>query len=523
MLLAASNNESGPAKRIETNDVYLISDLHLADGRATPFGKFTQGENFFWDESFQRFLQKIATRSNGRSQTLIINGDFLDFLRVCRIPFKREPDNQGFVKRWFNFLRRVSHIPSERESDDRKLVERWLNFLVLIDHPARANDLYAAVKSEKTYGFRTNDYKCIWKLLLMFEGHKVFFNALRSFTLRNRNQLLIIKGNHDLEFHWEAVRQAFVFFLAREKPQAYKQLNPRIHFFQQSVVINNELHIEHGHLYERMTCADTITPPDNPDELLLPAGSLFNRYVINKLEAIEPLFDNIKPPTSILKAVAMRHPRRILTIVFRHFIGACKIIRKAHPRFAGKIFWKVLSLSLPIIVGGILLAGGFYYLLQSAVEEPAAIAGLTLVASFLSGVIVRGIQNKITGIDEPSSLLSDAQRIFKKNHSLKLITFGHTHASEMSPVADDCWYVNSGTWIPHVDVQLDEVQDKDTFCVLRILNDNGTLRREPLLRWDDQRDELERMIVMEKPAAESFTRWVSRAAQELFGGAKELQ
>ena len=156
MPLAITHNRTEPSECRDLNDIFLVSDLHMADGRTGPFGKFTQGENFFWDESFKRFLRNISSTSNGKSQTLVINGDFFDFLRVDR-------------------------IPDRKQAEDAKLVERWKSFLEAINHPAASGDLYAADKSESEYGFKTNDYKSVWKLLLIFEGHKIFFDALRSF------------------------------------------------------------------------------------------------------------------------------------------------------------------------------------------------------------------------------------------------------------------------------------------------------------------------------------------------------
>ncbi len=474
MPLAITHNHAEPSECHDMNDIFLVSDLHMADGRTGPFGKFAQGENFFWDESFERFLRKISATSNGKSQTLVINGDFLDFLRVDRIPDKRR-------------------------AEDAKHVERWKRFLGSINHPAANSDLYAADKSESEYGLKTNDHKSVWKLLLIFEGHKVFFEALRSFLGKDENKLVILKGNHDLEFHWEAVRQAFAFLLADEDAERYNAFNQRINFYQKLVVINKELHIEHGHVFEPLTYATPDTLPDNPAELLLSVGSLFNRYVINKIEEIEPLFDNIKPPTNILKAVALHYPRKFLKIVFRHLVGAWRIVRKRHFLFAAKIIGKIFSVGLPLLVF-VALAAVLYFKLQNAIADDVGRWVLNAVASLLGALAVRWVQSKFAGADSSKSLLSHAKEVYRKNSSLKLITFGHTHTSEMSLVSDDCWYCNSGTWIPNIEINTSKVQDTNTFCVLHVINNNGALQREPLQRWNDERGELERVILFETSA-----------------------
>ncbi len=466
MPLAQTYNEPSLASWTDRNDVYLVSDLHMADGRTGPFGKFTQGENFFWDESFDRFLKGISQQ--GHSQTLVINGDFFDFLRVNRIPHKENPE-------------------------DAALVQHWTSFLKAVNHPAASLDLYSADDSEKEYGFKTHDYKSVWKLLLIFLGHKVFFDALRQFLQKDDNRLLIVKGNHDIELFWEAVRQAFVFFLANDDAQLYAIFNERTRFYQQSLIINNEMYIEHGHLLEEITGGASDTLPGNPQELALPVGSLFNRYVINKIEEIDPLFDNIKPPTNILKAVALHYPKKIFKIVFYHFIGAWKIVRKNHVAYAAKIIGKIFGVGLPVLVFAA-LAGFLYFKLQTLIASDVVRWIINTAISLLGAAAVRWVQSRLAGADQSVSLLSCAKSIYQKHPALKLITFGHTHTSEMNLAGPDCWYLNSGTWIPTIEIDTYKVRDTNTFCVLRVLNKNGSLQREPLLRWNDDSRDLEQTI-----------------------------
>ena len=468
MPLALTHNFIEPAEWTDANDIFLVSDLHMADGRTGPFGKFTQGENFFWDESFARFLEETGRSASKRTQTLVVNGDFFDFLRVDR-------------------------IPNKEHTEDISLVQRWTTFLKAIDHPAAGRDLYQADASEKEYGFKTNDFKSVWKLLLIMEGHMHFFDALRSFLGKDGNRLLVLKGNHDLELYWESVRQAFVYFLADDRAQEYEAFNSRITFLQRSITINKSLYIEHGHMYDEVTHSDRDTLAQNPSELDLPVGSLFNRYVINKIEEIEPLFDNIKPPTEILKAVALQYPSKLLKIIFHHLVGAWKIVRKNHVKYAARIVGKIFSVGLPVIVFGVLLVLLYLKLRDLATSDTIKWI-VNTVGSLAGAFAVRWIQNQLMGVDSSSSLLEFAETVHRRNSALKLVTFGHTHVSEMHLVGGDCWYINSGTWIPTIEIGSNKVRDTNTFCVLRIVNNNGILQREPLLRWDDERGGLEELV-----------------------------
>jgi UDP-2,3-diacylglucosamine pyrophosphatase LpxH len=472
MALPLTQNFHGLTSYNETNDLYIVSDLHLADGRIAPFGKFSHGENFFWDEAFGRFLDAIGSATNAPSQSLVINGDFLDFLRV-------------------------DHVPSREDPADIARVQRWKDFLSMIGHPSAGNDLFLCDSNESTYGFKTNDYKSVWKLLLIAEGHPAFFNALGRFLTRGENRLIIVKGNHDLEFYWEPVRQALVFVLAGRNSDLVPVVNRRIRFFQDAVMINRELYIEHGHRFEPITWATPETLPGQPSELLLSVGSLFNRYVINKIEELDPLFDNIVPPTDVLKAVAIHAPSKLCRIIFTHVVGAWKIVRKDHYGFAARIVGKIFGLGLPVLVFAGLL--GFLYInLSSTLPDGVVKWLLNVVASLLGALAVRWVQNTLMGAGSSPSLAADAEQLCRQNPDVKCVTLGHTHFSEMRECgAGNAWYINTGTWIPILEVKSNRVEDTNTFCVLRVRNDNGRLQREPLLKWNDTLGELEHLIMFD--------------------------
>jgi predicted phosphodiesterase len=473
MQLEPIHSETGTFEVNETNDVVLFSDLHLADGRREPFGKYTHGENFFWDESFARFLKKLSEGAKERSQTLVSNGDFLDFLRVDRVPLRSA-------------------------SEDTPLVLRWRQFLFSISHPAALDDLYSVDTSESVYGFKTQDHKCVWKLLLIFEGHTLFFTALREFILAKDNRLILVRGNHDAEFYWDSVCQAFVYFLADGDTSLYDRLRRRVTFCQQAVVLNQQVHIEHGHAFDPLCSVSQDTLDANPKELLLSVGSLFNRYVINKIEEIEPLFDNIKPSTQILKAIAFHYPGKMLAIMFRHLRGAWRMVRKWHLWYATRMVGQLLGVGIPVFVF-VAMAVILYSRLESTTPDGPLKWVVSSLASLISAIAVGWVQMRVSGGGASSSLLKNARDLLAKRTELKLITFGHTHGVEMSMAGADCWYVNSGTWIPQIDTSTSKVQDTDAFCVLRLTRKIGGFERHALVRWNDTVRELEPLIIFSEP------------------------
>jgi hypothetical protein len=72
-------------------EIFVVSDLHLADGQRKD-GRYSGTENFFYDASFRRFLRYANLR--GPNAMLIINGDFIDFLRVLYRPRQKEDFNE---------------------------------------------------------------------------------------------------------------------------------------------------------------------------------------------------------------------------------------------------------------------------------------------------------------------------------------------------------------------------------------------------------------------------------------------
>lgn len=108
------------------------------------------------DAEFQYMLAEHA-RAHDDASLLVLNGDSFDFLRIVKTP--------------------------ETERD----IERWTAALADLGVVKEPQDL-AVSRHDRTYGFKTQDYKCIWKLLWIATGHPDFFAALRGWVeLRARS------------------------------------------------------------------------------------------------------------------------------------------------------------------------------------------------------------------------------------------------------------------------------------------------------------------------------------------------
>jgi UDP-2,3-diacylglucosamine pyrophosphatase LpxH len=279
----------GFAPPLLDHDLLVVSDLHLSEGRLRVepppggllppgAGKFSRNEDFFFDEQFARFLLWHQERRRARPLHLVVNGDFLDFLQVIEV-----------------------------EGADR---------------------------GESGPG--TGPEETELKLVQVARGHWVFFEALAGFVVAG-NSATIIRGNHDVELCHAAVRLRLLELLR----EAYRQRAARdpeyarrpargaidgatVRFADWFYYEERNLWIEHGNQYESTNSFRYWLAPLLPaneqgtlrEEIDLPLGSFFVRYLFNKVEETAPFADNVKPPTRFVRWLVSRHPLTALRFVF---------------------------------------------------------------------------------------------------------------------------------------------------------------------------------------------------------------
>jgi UDP-2,3-diacylglucosamine pyrophosphatase LpxH len=244
-------------------ELIVISDLHLSDGKNTRTRKYSRNEDFFFDREFKRFLEHLQKKPPKKH--LIIAGDMFDFLQVT-------PDLE-----YFNDYPQVSGL---NESD--------------------------ITKRDREYGFGTQEKKTVWKLRVIAKGHKEFFDAVASFISKG-NSLSIISGNHDIELYWSKVQDEFreIIFESKAASVTKYQVEKNINFFSW-FYYDEELktYIEHGNQYDTFNSFEYFLYPrleHGSEKVWLPFGSYFVRYFFNKLEEIHPFADNIKPSKKYMR------------------------------------------------------------------------------------------------------------------------------------------------------------------------------------------------------------------------------
>lgn len=441
---------------------FVVSDLHTGAGLARD-GTYDGLENFFADAAFVRFLEWAHCRAAGRGALLVINGDFIDFLRIVNLP------------------------------DDDGAFEEWSRMLAELGISRTAADLRASITAkERRFGLKTHDYKSVFKLSVAARGHGDLFDGLAAWLARG-HRLVVTKGNHDLEWYWRAVRNQLRFILAaamvrqemaQNIPQALtERVLAGVSFADNAVLLDRNVYIEHGHRYDKFTTV--LDGPVLPGgvELNIPFGSFFNRYVINTVELRYPFADKVRPAEHLLALMVQQHFPTAMKLLLAHIPFMVLIIPKGYYRY---MLSRVIPLAAALIaplallawnlrssLGSLLFHGSSTGLISSMEQQ----LGLPVLSYFL-GRLVAYLQ-----LQEPSDLDGAARALLEGHPDFRLVTLGHTHNPDQLALGGRR-YCNTGTWIPVVEVSTLEVRDDRTYTFIEI--DNGAeLGQIRLQRWND--------------------------------------
>ena len=467
------------------DEVFVVSDLHLADGQSED-GRYDGSENFFCDSSFRRLLSQAHGNLKSTNAILIINGDFIDFLRITYIP-----------------------------RGDSQFTE-WQQILERIGIKKAIAELKSSIsKRELSYGLKTNDYKSVLRLDIAVNGHTEFFEALAQW-LGSGHRLIIVKGNHDLEWYWQPVRNYLRLALARRlaaqlsstdiKDVLENRVLPKITFIDDSLVIDEDIYIEHGHRYDKYAHVVGPSTLNNDDqELNIPFGSFLNRYVLNNIELNYPFLDNIRPSTNILPLLIRERLPLALKLLFKHVPFVFLIIPKGYYRYMfSQVFWLFLLVIVPVLFIVWLILGMFGHGLDllTTPSQPQSFLHKTVftVLTSIASLIISYALARVVGrlnLVEPGDLTRYAREKLAEKSSYCLVTFGHTHNPDQFK-ENGRWFYNTGTWIPIVEMSSAELREDKTYTFLHLEPDATGKLAGILKRWEDGAGRAEPAVVIKR-------------------------
>jgi UDP-2,3-diacylglucosamine pyrophosphatase LpxH len=471
------NDYGNPTVTLESagRDIFVISDLHVAAGKSND-GRYAGTENFYSDDALSRWLSYCHEQVAGPA-ILIINGDFIDFIRIDDFPV----------------------YPSE--------FAEWRKVLQKLGIEKTKEELEASIsRKEKEYGLKTDDYKSVWKLQKAVSGHPLIFDALAEWLNRG-HELWIVKGNHDLEWYWPRVRNYLKLVLSERVGYAHsvyagetseEVIPDSIRFFDHSLLIDGSIYIEHGHSYDKFSNVVGNAIWGKGTELNIPFGSFFNRYLLNRIELSYPFLDNVRPAQNILPLLIRERFPLALQFLFHHIPFLVRIIPKNYYAY---MLQRVVPVLLAVVLPAILVIYSLSQYVGPARIQLKVPSFLLSGALNLMGMVLSYFLARIVAfmqLKEPNDLSAAAQELFDQNPALRKVIFGHTHHPTQFRNGEK-WFFNTGTWITVVENSTAAILPDKTFVFLHIPGEARRSDATPnLQRWNDDALRAESLVLINK-------------------------
>ncbi len=417
----------------------IVSDLHLCNIEENSDGwKAYKSAKYQINSDFEELLNQHKNQPT----TLIFNGDVIDFDLVSDVPKQKD-----------------------------------VTF-----------DIYS---DEKKRGLQPTEEKSLWKLNIVLNDQKPFFEILSDFLSYKDNNIIYVIGNHDREFHFHSLQITLVEFLkniANEKKQPFypENLSFEPWFFYKE----GEIYVEHGNQFDYYTSFRYILDPvivsRDKKEIALSMGNLSNRYLLTSMGYFNPhSTDYILNAFSYFWHWLKFYAFSKRGLVFNWIFGSLKVLgkmveyrkklRKKPKNYDEKIeeyakqkaipkdkLLKIAQLhQLPIIYNRFrmwkefwidrlflasLLVGGTIAL--ALVPIPLWIKLMVPLSSFplfffiyeriTQGETIFSIEEKIPSYAKKISEIIDT----------KIVVFGHTHKTRLFPLSNKTLFCDSGTWAP---------------------------------------------------------------------------
>jgi UDP-2,3-diacylglucosamine pyrophosphatase LpxH len=494
--------------------LYIVSDLHMCEGRDGRSGRYGRLEGFFYDEVFQSFIDACLEDTDQEPAVLILNGDVFDFLSVVRVP-RRGDKGASFPVSSF----------------------------------------------EQKYGLLPSEEKAVWLLDRMVRGHKRFFRALLTW-IKARQRVVLIRGNHDLELFWERVQRRLIELLVEiaagmdEGPDA-EEIQARLEFVDWFYHEPDRIYVEHGHQYESTNCITNLLHPVLPKNpfggresiLDYPAGSYFLKIVYNRIRLIDPIDTHVLTYDEYTRLLNRAHFLNFLLVLYRNLPFLARMlkgfqpmeqnesrrIRKAHrerldelaeaselgdrlrevdrlkARRSETTYAVGAALLKPIVFKGLLaflaivFSVGAYAALYTYITTAGAMHGYVFGTVFLSSVfgvlaflalsfLIIYVSRKAEGGEhETVREYRVVGEQIGRSLGVRFVVNGHTHLPDYFRFSrSSVTVINSGSWT-FVDTPANAIAPQSQmFTFVRVVGDKARL-----LRWNDGAGRFDPVVLLE--------------------------
>lgn len=433
--MAPATNRAGDGRE---RNLLVISDLHLG-GDVRPRVHFPDASRQLerLENELVAFLDYYAaTRLDERPWRLVINGDMVDFMTILIVP------------------------QDDEASDD-----------------------------ERQFGLGHGETQSAAKLSRVLARHPGVFAALSAFILAG-NELIIVVGNHDVEFFYPLVQQRFVDGLVALAGSLgdegrERRLREGVRFCPWFYYEEEVVYVEHGHQYDEYCSFDYQLHPAAPSlGIALSISHAGIRYFSNLVPTMDPRYGEKWGMASYLRwawAHGMRGMARIFyfygllgwkLLEIRQVFGdrrlraaRLKRHRQELHRLAGEyriaveklealdglrrppVAQRLGKIVAALFVDRALLALGTGVLLAAV----ALLTGgwwrpLLLGSCLLLGVLFNRALSRWRLVPSAVALRRVPEAI-RRILRAPFVVFGHSHSAERVPLREGGTYFNTGTWM----------------------------------------------------------------------------
>ena len=277
--------------------------------------------------------------------------------------------------------------------------------------------------------------KSVERIGAIIDGHKDLFTALATFAAGERRKVTMTVGNHDVDLLWEEVQQLI-----------HDRVSPKIRILN-GVYRFDGVHLEHGNQYEIHNRVDPnrifLTKGLTEPILKLPWGSDLFVNALLRYKKMRPYCNRIRPLRLAIIWSVMHDFRATLRLAW-YALSALVRARFRRQRQRRITLWQTL---------------------------------------------------KVWWGQHPyPTLESSAEKIMREDGGVHTVVFGHTHIPLLRQVLPGKVYVNSGSWIPNINLHISAIGRSLLQTYVHIEYENG-VPRSRLKVWHGRRAQEEDIVL----------------------------
>ncbi|MDB4969391.1 MAG: hypothetical protein JWN44_5080 [Myxococcales bacterium] len=472
-------------KTLDKN-ILVISDLHLGEDLRPGGANVSYLRHLVaLERELEKFLvHYTATRLGDRPWRLVVNGDMVDFMSVMILP-------------------EDAHIHDDDDED-------------------------------RLYGLGFSERQSQKKMERVIARHQGVFKRLGEFVAAG-NELVIVVGNHDVEFHYPQVQRTLVEWLSGltlgigADDGAREAFAQRIEFCPWFYYKEDLIYIEHGHQYDEYCSFDYLLHPVHPvginqvgqvnhppinkkSRIALSVAHAGMRYFANQIPDYDPhnaehwgFSDYMKWAWAqglrgcvrlayfygllvwrlvelwySLRGVEterrLLHHERLLALSAHWKMSEEKLLAldKLRREPVTRRFWKLLA---ALFIDRMLL--GIAALVTAGVLV-GQLHGLWKAVGALATLVAFACINQAMNhvrLESSATKLRATTSLIQSLVCAPLIVFGHSHTPEIVQLKGGATYFNTGTWASD-DAKL-------AFTHLMVISDENGAPKAELKQWRD--------------------------------------